>query len=374
MPASPVTKTSPAAAAAAPALARRGPVGGDEPGERLGSPDELGHRALSRLTAPRGRCQTDSGGHGVSGAYQVSAPTRTRRNHDRPPSTPRRTSARREPSGRTPPRPGTAGARPSRTGSAEATKVMLDRAGVVGGARVLDVAAGAGGQTLARRPTGRSDAATCSRPTSRPRSSSTPPRGRGRRLRNVSTREVDGERLDVEGGGVRRGDLAGGPDLLPRPAGRARAGCTPRCARAAGCPSVVYSTADRNGFFSVPVGIIRRRAQLPPPAARASRDRSASAAPGSPRRPQARRLPRHHRRRRAVAGADGERRRVRALRAGVLRRAAPDAGRARPSQREEAWAEIGEALEQFEGPDGFVGPCEMLVVTGTQLQPAGGDG
>ena len=30
--------------------------------------------------------------------------------------------------------------------------------------------------------------------------------------------------------------------------------------------AVVYSTADRNGFFAIPVGIIRRRAQLPPPA------------------------------------------------------------------------------------------------------------
>ena len=34
--------------------------------------------------------------------------------------------------------------------------------------------------------------------------------------------------------------------------------------------------------------------------------------------------------------------------------------------REEAWAEIGEALAAFEGPDGFVGPCQMLVVTGTK--------
>jgi hypothetical protein len=30
--------------------------------------------------------------------------------------------------------------------------------------------------------------------------------------------------------------------------------------------AVVYSTAERNGFFAIPVGIIRRRAQLPPPA------------------------------------------------------------------------------------------------------------
>jgi hypothetical protein len=33
-------------------------------------------------------------------------------------------------------------------------------------------------------------------------------------------------------------------------------------------------------------------------------------------------------------------------------------------ERRAAWAEIDEALAQFEGPEGFTGPCEMLVVTG----------
>jgi len=28
------------------------------------------------------------------------------------------------------------------------------------------------------------------------------------------------------------------------------------------------------------------------------------------------------------------------------------------------WREIGEALREFEGPDGFVGPCELLVAGG----------
>ena len=36
------------------------------------------------------------------------------------------------------------------------------------------------------------------------------------------------------------------------------------------------------------------------------------------------------------------------------------------AEREAAWAEIGQALAEFEGPDGFVGPCEMLVVSGTR--------
>jgi len=30
-----------------------------------------------------------------------------------------------------------------------------------------------------------------------------------------------------------------------------------------------------------------------------------------------------------------------------------------------AWAEIEEALRQYEGPDGFVGPCELLVAAAT---------
>jgi hypothetical protein len=37
-----------------------------------------------------------------------------------------------------------------------------------------------------------------------------------------------------------------------------------------------------------------------------------------------------------------------------------------PAEREAAWAEIEDALRQFEGPDGFTGPCEMLVVSATR--------
>ena len=33
------------------------------------------------------------------------------------------------------------------------------------------------------------------------------------------------------------------------------------------------------------------------------------------------------------------------------------------ADREAAWAEIGEALAQFEGTNGFEGPCEMLVIS-----------
>jgi hypothetical protein len=34
--------------------------------------------------------------------------------------------------------------------------------------------------------------------------------------------------------------------------------------------------------------------------------------------------------------------------------------------RDSAWRQITEALGRFETADGFTGPCEMLVVTGTR--------
>jgi hypothetical protein len=34
------------------------------------------------------------------------------------------------------------------------------------------------------------------------------------------------------------------------------------------------------------------------------------------------------------------------------------------AEREETWAEIGRALEEFESPSGFTGPCELLIGAG----------
>ena len=33
---------------------------------------------------------------------------------------------------------------------------------------------------------------------------------------------------------------------------------------------------------------------------------------------------------------------------------------------EEAWAEIGSALAEFEGPGGFSGPCRLVVAAGVK--------
>jgi hypothetical protein len=36
------------------------------------------------------------------------------------------------------------------------------------------------------------------------------------------------------------------------------------------------------------------------------------------------------------------------------------------SERPAVWSEIEAALREFETADGFVGPCELLVVSGTK--------
>jgi hypothetical protein len=130
--------------------------------------------------------------------------------------------------------------------------------------------------------------------------------------------------------------------------------------------SVVYSTADRNGFFSVPIGVIRRRAQLPPPAPGQPGPFSLGG-PGAAEEALTRAgfrdvtvetVPSPVRMTSAAECVQFERESFGALH--QMLSGLPE------SEREEAWAEIGEALAQFEQSGGFVGPCEMLVVSATR--------
>ena len=130
--------------------------------------------------------------------------------------------------------------------------------------------------------------------------------------------------------------------------------------------AVVYSTADRNGFFSIPVGIIRRRAELPPPLPGQPGPFSLGS-PGVAEQTFAdaglsditvTTVPSPVRMRSAAECVQFERESF-----GALHQMLSGLDEA---EREEAWSEIADQLAQFEGPDGFVGPCEMLVVTGTR--------
>jgi len=246
-----------------------------------------------------------------------------------------------------------------------ATDAMLDAAGVTAGARVLDVAAGAGGQTLtaARRvgPEGRVLATDISPEILARAERSAQEAG----LSWVSVRVLDGEDLDVEPGGfdavISRVGFIYFPDQAAAFAGMRRA-LRPG-GRLAG---IVYSTPEANGFFSIPVSVIRRRAELPPPLPGQPGPFSLGA-PGVAEEAFLRAgfvdvtvqvVPSPLELVSVAECVQFERESFGALHQMLSK--LDDAGRAA------AWAEIAERLAQFESDGRFVGPCELLVVAGTR--------
>jgi ubiquinone/menaquinone biosynthesis C-methylase UbiE len=247
-----------------------------------------------------------------------------------------------------------------------ATEAMLDMANVRRGARVLDVAAGAGEQTLAaarRVGTGGHVLATDISPAIL-RFALGSARREG--LAQVETLELDGERHDTLpeasfDAAFSRVGLIYFPDQQ-----RALAGIRHALKTGGRFAAVVYSTPDKNPFFSVPVSIIRRRAQLPPPL------------PGQPgpfslgndgvlaaalqqagfRDVDVRRVYSPVRLSSAAECVRFERESFGALH--QMMAAMSEAERA------ETWQEIEAALARFQTEDGFVGPCEMLVGAGTK--------
>jgi ubiquinone/menaquinone biosynthesis C-methylase UbiE len=247
-----------------------------------------------------------------------------------------------------------------------ATEAMLDLAGVAPGARVLDVAAGAGEQTLAaaRRvgPNGYVLATDISPAILRHARTAALEAG----LSNVETRELDGERHDLLpaatfDAAISRVGLIYFPDQQ-----RALAGIRQALRPGGRFAAVVYSTPERNPFFALPVGIIRRRAQLPPPL------------PGQPgpfslggegvlaktletagfRDIEVRRVDSPVRLPTAAECVRFERESFGALHQMM-------AGMS-DGERGDTWREIEETLARFETPHGFVGPCEMLVGAGAR--------
>lgn len=248
----------------------------------------------------------------------------------------------------------------------DSTQRMLDGAAVTEGSQVLDVAAGAGGQTLvaARRAgsTGRVVATDISPTILTYAAKAAAEVG----LTNVETLEADGERLESLHAGsfdavISRVGLIYFPDQQ-----RALAGMHRALREGGRIAAVVYSTADRNEFFSIPVSIIRERTKPPAPlpgqpgpfslgapgviemalAEAGFRDITVDAVPSPLRLPSAARCVQFER---ESFGA------LHQMLSGLSE-----------AERSTVWEEIAKALERFETADGFVGPCEMLVASGTK--------
>jgi SAM-dependent methyltransferase len=247
----------------------------------------------------------------------------------------------------------------------EATELMLDLARIGEGARVLDVAAGAGGQTLAAaRRVGPSGSVLATDISSNILEFAAE-EARAAGFSTVATRVMDGESLDVEAGSVEA--VISRVGLIYFPDQQRALAEMRRALRAGGRVSaIVYSTPERNQFFSIPVSIIRRRAGLPAPAPGVPGPFSL----GQPGMLAA-----------AYEEAGFGEVEVQAVDAPVRFSSAAECVRferesfgalhamlaAVPEdERGGAWAEIEEELRRFEGPDGFVGPCELLVGAATK--------
>ena len=246
-----------------------------------------------------------------------------------------------------------------------ATEVMLDLAAIGPGDRVLDVAAGAGEPaiTTAKRvgPTGSVLATDIS-----PNILACARRAAAAQgVTNLETRVMDGEHLDLPD--VSFDAVLSRVGLIYFPDRQRALAEMRRVLRSGGrVATMVYSTADRNQFFSVPIDIIRRRAQLPPPV------------PGQPgpfslggpgvledayRQAGFGQI--------VVRTLDAP---VRMASVAEYVRFADEAFGALHQMladmpepdREATWDEITRELRQFEGPEGFVGPCEMIVGVGTK--------
>jgi SAM-dependent methyltransferase len=240
----------------------------------------------------------------------------------------------------------------------DATELMLDLARVAPGSRVLDIAAGAGGQTLAAARRAGSVLATDISERILEYAA-----GEARRagLGNVATKTMDGEGLDVDPGSFDAAISRLGLMYMPdKPGALAEARSALR--RGGHYAAIVFAEPDRNPFFSGPLGIVRRRAQLPSPAAGlpgpfscvnlAEQLEAAGFTDVDVRRVDAPV--------RMVSAAECTRLERESF--GALHQMLAGLPEA---EREEVCQEVEQALQEFQGPAGFVGPCELLVGAGT---------
>ena len=248
------------------------------------------------------------------------------------------------------------------------TDAMLGMARPRTGDKIVDVAAGAGepGLTAAERvgPTGSVLATDISANILAFAERAARERG----VHNLATQVMDAERLELETDAF---DIAlSRLGIIFCPDRRQALAEMRRVLRPGGRAVVAgFTTPDQNRFFAIPIGVIRRRLQLPPPAPDRpgpfSLGRSGVMAEmlrqagfedvATTITSTALRLP---------SAAECVRFQREAF--GALSQMLADASDA---ERAEAWAEIEQELGRLEGSEGFVAHSEVIVGAGTKAAP-----
>ena len=245
----------------------------------------------------------------------------------------------------------------------KATDKMLEMAGITSGHRVLDVAAGAGEQsiTTAKKvgPSGYVLATDISANILEYAKQMAQQAG----INIIETKVMDGENLTLEDetfdAVISRVGLIYFPDQqkalkemlrVLKPGGKVAA--------------IVYSTPEKNKFFSVPVSIIRNRAKLPPPL---------------PGQPGPFSLGAEGIIEKAFSQAGFKNVRSELVNSPLQLSSAKECVRFEKesfgalhqmmnslsdSDKKSVWEEIERELQKFESETGFIGPCEMVVAVG----------
>lgn len=247
----------------------------------------------------------------------------------------------------------------------EATRQMLDLARVQPGQRILDVAAGAGEPAVSAAERVGPGGYVLATDISEGIVELARQVARERGLKQIETRAMDGEKLDLPDASFDAVLCRLGLIYMPHPVMALRE--WRRALRAGGRVAVaVFSTPERNPWGAMPASIIRRRAQLPLPA------------PGQPgpfslggpgvlegifrqagfADPEIRAVPVPHR----IASA-----------ADYVRVASEAFGgfnammaHLPPQDRESVWNEVETSMRSFESPGGFEVPGECLVGAATK--------
>lgn len=248
---------------------------------------------------------------------------------------------------------------------ADVTRVMLDRAQIGPGSRVLDIAAGAGEPALSAAervgPTGYVLATDLSENILRFAQQIADKR----QLQHVETRVMDGEQLELADGSfdavICRFGLMYMPHLhqaltewrrVLKPGGRAVV--------------AVFSTPDKNEWGAVPIALIRQRAHLPPPL---------------PGQPGPFRLGGHGVLTGVLEQAGFQQIETQIL-STPLRMPSAEAcirfereafgafnqlmAHLAPPEREAIWDEVAQAMKRFEEPGGFEVSCEPIIGVGVK--------
>lgn len=242
----------------------------------------------------------------------------------------------------------------------DVTRVMLDLVQIGPGQRVLDIAAGAGEPALSAAervgPQGYVLATDLSENIIRFAQQIADER----HLQNFETRAMDGENLELPDSSFDVVSCRFGLMYLPD---RQRALTEWRRVLRPGGKAVVaaFSTPDKNGWGSVPISVIRKRAQLPPPL------------PGQPgpfslggegvlegafRQAGFQEVKSHTTSAPLRMGSAAEYVRFARASFGAFNQMMAHLSR---EERDSIWDEVEGAMRIFEGPEGFEAPCEPIV-------------